>query len=141
MVRPTIDVFGHCIHCGKKLITTKVIDGKEQIVFTGDRDETQYLLDDGSHMRVMSCRKCKEDLDGSEVKPVMKAVVRGWQHELETYSMWPQDRKDKYMDKYGKLKIVVRSDNKEPHVLKKIFKEHKVKKDKVKKEKSIGNHK
>jgi len=135
MPRPNIDVFGQCIMCGTSLIEERVIDGKVVTVFKANRTETTYLLSDGSQMKVAMCKKCKESLDGTESAYVMKAVVRGWQHELETYSDWKQEQKDKYMGVYGKKKIVVRSDNKQKDVLTKHFNEYKVKEAKLKKDK------
>ena len=93
MPRPNIDVFGHCIRCSKKMIEEKVIDGRVQTVFTAEKGEIAYLLDDGSQMRVSMCKKCIEELDGSEYDQVMNAVKKGWQHELETYSKWTENRK------------------------------------------------
>ena len=133
MPRPNIDVFGNCIMCGTNMIEERVIDGGKKIVFKANRDETTYLLDDGSRMRVAMCRKDKEGLDGTETDYVMKSVIRGWQHELETYSKWSQDKKDKYMSIYGKKRIVIRTDNKEDDAVKKHFHEFKVKDKKEKK--------
>lgn len=133
MPRPNIDVFGQCIECGCTMIEKKMINGQMQTVFTAQRGEVEYLLDDGSKMRVAMCKSDIEKLDGTELDYVMGAVVKGWQHELETYSKWDQEKKDKYMKKYGNLSIVTRSDNKEEDVVKKHFKEYKGKK--VKKEK------
>lgn len=137
MPRPNIDVFGHCIECGCKMIEQKMINGMMQTVFTAQRGEVEYLLDDGSKMRVAMCKKDIEKLDGTETDYIMSAVKRGWQHELETYSKWDQDKKDRYMNKYSKLGIVTRSDNKSSEAVEKRFKEHKIKR--VKKEKHNGN--
>jgi hypothetical protein len=133
MARPNTDVFGHCIMCGCKMIEDKMINGMMQRVFTAQRSEATYLLDTGSQMRVAMCKKDVEALDGTETEYVMGAVKRGWQHELETYSPWSQDQKDKYMEKYGKLEIVIRSDNKSSSAVDRHFKEYKVKKDKKEK--------
>ncbi len=135
MPRPNIDVFGQCIECGCKMIEEKMINGAIQTVFTAQRGEVEYILDDGSKMRVAMCKDDIAKLDGTETDYVMGAVVRGWQHELETYSKWGQSQKDAYMDKYGKLEIVTRSDNKSEDAVKRQFKEHKVKKDKKEKKK------
>jgi hypothetical protein len=125
MTRPNRDVFGHCIICGKNMLTDRVVEGETVQMFTPDKDNAQYLLDDGSKMNVSMCRPCKDELDGTEIEDVMKKVIRGWQHELETYSKWPQERKDNYMEVYGKKKIVVRSDDKPDDVLEKIKKSKK----------------
>jgi len=128
MARPNIDVFGQCINCNKNVLEERYIDGKIQRVFVADYEEVTYLLNDESEMRVSSCRTCNDNLDGTETDRVMKAVLDGWKHEVETYSNWSQVRKDSYLAKYSLLKIIVRSDNKDKEVLKKIFKESRVKK-------------
>ncbi len=135
MPRPNIDVFGHCIMCGVKMIEDKMINGQMQRVFTAQRSQATYLLDSGSQMRVTMCKKDVEALDGTEVDYVMSAVKKGWQHEIETYSLWSQDKKDKYMEKQNKLSIVIRSDNKEKDAVEKHLKKHKEKVEKLKKEK------
>jgi len=117
MTRPNKDVFGHCINCGKNMNVEKVVDGKLIHMFTGDKVDVQYLLNDGSLMRVTSCAKCKEALTGSaeELKEVMDIVWRGWQHEVETFSHWSEDRKANYLKNQKNLKIEVRADNKDLH--------------------------
>jgi hypothetical protein len=115
------------------MIEDKMINGRMQTVFTAQRGEVEYILDDGSKMRVAMCIDDIAKLDGTETDYVMGAVKRGWQHELETYSPWSQDQKDKYIEKYGKLEIVIRSDNKSSSAVDRHFKEHKVKKDKKEK--------
>jgi hypothetical protein len=114
------------------MIEDKMINGRMQTVFTAQRGEVEYLLDDGSKMRVAMCIDDIAKLDGTETEYIMSAVKRGWQHELETYSKWGQDQKDKYMERYGKLVIVTRTDNKSDDAVKRHFKEHKVKKEKKK---------
>ena len=126
MARPERDVFGQCINCGVNMLIDQYVDGRIQRRFTADKTEVTYLLDDGSRMRISTCKKCKEELDGSadELTRVMKAVILGWKHEVETYTDWDDDRKDKYINRYGQLKIVVRSDNKNDDVLEKTFRDH-----------------
>jgi hypothetical protein len=130
--RPNTDVFGHCIMCGCKMIEDKMINGQMQRVFTAQRSSATYLLDSGSQMRVAMCKKDVEKLDGTELDYVMGAVKRGWQHEIETYSTWSQEKKDKYMERQRGLNIVVRSDNKEKDAVEKHLKKYKDKIEKLK---------
>ena len=117
MPRPNMDVFGYCIMCGLKCIEERVVDGVSRVVFTKDKDELQFILNDKSRMRVLVCKKCKNEYSEKDNEYIMKAVQRGWQHEIETYSHWTDDRKKEYMKKYGALEIVCRDDTKVNEIL------------------------
>jgi hypothetical protein len=105
-VKLITDKFGHCIKCGKNLITEKVINGEVKKIFTSDYDQIKVLLDDESQMRVVMCTSCKEVFKGTEKekKVIMASVIAGWQNEVDKLK-WNEDRKEKYMKRYRKLKI------------------------------------
>ena len=104
------DKFGHCIKCHRNLIVEQIIDQKPTKRFLPDYSEKEYVLDDGSRMRVAVCKQCKETLTDKDTPYIMKTVIAGWKKELETLHHWTEEKKEKYMDKYGKLKIVKESD-------------------------------
>lgn len=122
-----MDKYGFCIKCHKDLMTDKVIGGKVVRIFLGDKDETEFLLDDDSKMRVTICRICKDKLTPDDEPEIMKEVVAGWQAEMGQVKWSENDKKD-YMDRYSKRKIICRSENVPLDVLDK------------KKEKNNGNN-
>lgn len=132
--RPTYDVFGYCINCGKYMIVHEVIDGIHKQRFTGDYTNVSYLLNDGSQMRVAMCKSCAEkDVD---LKEIMGKVWRGWQHEVETYSQWTDERKKDYLDRYKKKAIVSKVGNMTKKDMEKKLGEFKEKDKEVK----VGKH-
>ena len=76
-----IDKFGYCAKCGKNLITTIVLNSEVIKRLIPDYDQIQFLLDDGSKMRVVICKPCKEILKDKDYKTLMKSVIAGWQRE------------------------------------------------------------
>ena len=146
------DIAGHCVICHKNMIIEAAIDGKIQKRFLPDYDETNMLLDDGSQMRVATCRNCKYFLINNPtpeaLQNVMDIVINGWDRETDEYVKgkknptdgrvikWTQKRKDKHMEVYKKKKIVVIAEHKAPDTLKKdldTFKAKQAIKKKVKK--------
>ena len=93
-----VDKFGHCVNCGLDMVKETVVNdnkGMRKIdMFTSDHDETQYLLDDGTTMRVAMCKSCKAVLDLIDTKSIMDTVINGWKEELKTLP-WDKDKKDK----------------------------------------------
>ena len=71
-------------------------------------DEQEYLMSDDTRMRVCMCSICKADIDNVDTKEIMKKVVKGWEWGIDNNLKWDKDKKKKYMDKYGKLKITGR---------------------------------
>ena len=124
------DKFGYCVKCHARLITTKVIEGVEKTVFLPERAETQFLLDDGSKMRVCICIHCKDKLQVGDYKEIMKSVVKGWEKEIENFPHWSTERKIEYIKTYSKKEIVAKSEGLDNYTL-----EDKMKKFKEKKEK------
>ena len=104
-----IDQFGHCIKCGKNLITQKVYNAPEGLVsktvFVPDYGQIQFLLDDGSKMRVVMCLPCQAVYDEKDNKNVMKSVIAGWQKEVRELKHWNKEKKEKHMKIYKKKKI------------------------------------
>ena len=100
------DCWGHCCKCHRDLTLTQVIDSVPTKRLSVDYDETEYLLDNGSKMRVAICKQCKDTLNGKDEPEIMACVKRGWKKELESLHHWSEEKKSAYMEKYGKLKIV-----------------------------------
>lgn len=121
-----IDRFGCCCLCHRCMLTEKVIDGKVQTVFLSDMADTEFLLNDGSRMRITICKSCKNSMDLENPKVhdyIMQAVIKGW--DLETKSWvadeskpdWTQDRYVKHMERYSKLSIDCYSEGVPGHVI------------------------
>jgi hypothetical protein len=70
-----------CRNCGKLLQTTQYVDGKIVTRLTPDYRETQYVMSDGSKMRVAICQDCLK----GEVKDdkIIKTVKKDWDKALE----------------------------------------------------------
>lgn len=122
------DKHGHCVICHEVMIIEQVIDGEVRKRFTPDYDETEYLLDDDSKMRVAICKPCKEIMkdDQDERDLVMECVFKGW--EAETLAMdWSKEKRNKYLNRYKLKKIIVRSEHLSKHALKKEAKKYKEK--------------
>lgn len=126
-----IDRYGHCVNCHRNLITEKVVDGKVINIFSPDKDETEFLIDDGSRMRVCICKQCKGSIDLSNEEKqseIMEAVVNGWQLEIDTMISesrkgWDKDKGKSYMKNYSNKKIIVHTDNLTEQVVSKKRKE------------------
>ena len=99
------DTFGHCIRCHRNLILEKVINNEWKKVLAPDYSQVQVELDDGSKMRVVMCLGCQESYEDKHHDNMMKAVILGWQNEIDNNPLWNDDMKKNYMKRYGKLKI------------------------------------
>ena len=62
------DLYGHCVLCHDYLLFEEVINGKVTLRFSPRKTETEFLLDDGSRMRVSMCIECKNKLKKSDEK-------------------------------------------------------------------------
>jgi len=100
-----VDRFGHCIMCGKNMIIEKVVGTEVKKVTTPDYDQVQFLLDDGSKMRVVTCKPCKAGMKDKDHKTIMKSVIAGWQREVDGLEHWEKKKKEKHMKKYKRRKI------------------------------------
>jgi len=123
------DRHGHCVVCHEDMFYMQIIDSKPQQRLSTLYSEMEYLLDDGSKMRVAICRDCKANLkdDDEEKGRIMDCVFKGWKHEVDKYSHWDKDKKKDYFEKYSKKKIVTRSENTDEDVLQKKLKKFKEK--------------
>ena len=100
------DTFGHCTICHKNMLIEQVIDGKVEKRFTPEYVENEYLLSDGSKMRVAMCRDCKSNLTFDKQEQIMNCVIKGWEVGIKDLS-WTDEKKKAYMDRYSKLEIIV----------------------------------
>lgn len=111
------DVYGHCVVCHINLVIEQAIDGKIQKRWSTEFDETQFLLNDGSRMRVCICKTCKAALKEADYSKIMDCVIKGWDKETEDLVKdeakpeWDKERKEKYMDAYSKKEIVTKSED------------------------------
>jgi hypothetical protein len=124
----TYDKYGHCVLCHRNLLIEQVIDQKLQVRFSPDYSQSEFLLDDGSRMKVAICRDCQADLTEHDQPKIMKSVIDGWQVEVDSLNHWTEEKRKNYMKKYSKLEIVCNSEGKKPDVISKKIKEHKEKK-------------
>lgn len=115
-----IDRFGHCCKCHRNMIVKRVVDGKVIEMFAPEHDHTDFLLNNGSIMKVCMCKICKNsyDLNDPQVQSdIMEAVMKGW--ELETEKLiedeskpdWTEERGKEYLSKMEKLNIDCHADN------------------------------
>ena len=125
------DKFGFCVFCHRNMTIEQVIDGKVQIRFIPEYIEEQFLLDDGSRMRVAMCVTCKENYTKQDHNKIMQSVIDGWEKELEV-SKWTEEKKQDYRDRYYKLNLVTKTYKKSEDTLEKELIEFNNKKDKVK---------
>lgn len=116
------DRYGHCIRCDKYMVTSKVLydskEGKmkETRTFTPDHTEAEFLLDDGSKMRVCVCTTCNLLINDSDNDRMMKKVIKGWRHEVEGLD-WSKEAKKSHMERYSKKKIVCNAKGKKQEQL------------------------
>jgi hypothetical protein len=112
-----VDRYGYCVNCGKNLQKEVVVNdegGLRKIkMFTSEHDETEYLLSDGTTMRVCMCKTCKANLDKIDKNEVMATVKRGWEKELTLLDSWDKKKKEEYTKKYNKLEMVSNSKGKD----------------------------
>lgn len=102
---------GHCTCCHRNLIVEEVIGGKVQKRFHADFGEVEFLLNDGSKMRVNVCIPCQQKNEHSNIDKIMETEIKGWKHQTdkfvkEGHGDWTQEKADKYMARYSKLEIV-----------------------------------
>jgi len=121
------DKYGHCVICSKNMLIEAVIGGKVEKRLTSDYDETEVLLNNGSRMRVCTCKDCKRKVSPKMFKDIMRKVNNGWKMEVEKLA-WDDARKQKHLDACDKLDIVCGSDGKAPDILERELKAHREKK-------------
>src|SRR3990167_2783237 len=117
MKNKNIDKYGHCVICHRNLIIERVVDGIVMNVFLPEKEETQFLLDDGSRMRVCICRDCKTEAnlnDESTQIEIMEAVIAGWQLEVDEMvkeGKWVKEKGSEHMSKYKTRNILIHADS------------------------------
>jgi len=99
------DKYGYCVKCHKSMITTKVINLEVKTIFTPDRDEIEFILDDNTKMRVAICKTCKAQVTNKDYKDIMRSVHKGWEEETKNLKHWTKEKRDKYLKEYKKRKI------------------------------------
>ena len=109
-----IDKFGHCVVCHKNLITKRIVDGIVQEMFLPIHDHAEFMLDNGSLMKVCMCKPCKEstDLTDATVQDnIMQAVRKGWELEVavlvadDKQPVWTKEYGENYLNVMGELNI------------------------------------
>ena len=116
------DKLGHCTVCGKCMVTEQVIDNQVQYRFSADYREKEFLVSDGSKMRVAICLECRDNLTEKDYKNIMKCVYNGWKEEIKTLD-WDKEKKEKYLNDYSKIEIISEAEGKDPNTLNKEFEE------------------
>ena len=122
------DKYGHCAFCHRYLLIEKVIDGKIELVHHPDYSEEQFLLDDGSRMRVPLCKKCKPNFTEKDHPKLMASVIKGWATEVQYLKHWTDEMRKKYIDRYSKKFILMKSTGVRSEVTDEVFRKHKEKK-------------
>lgn len=138
-----IDRFGHCVVCHKNLIVKRVVDNQVVEMFLPIHDHTDFMLNNGSVMKVCICKPCKASAELSNPvvhSNIMEAVNKGW--ELETKMLvanekevqWTEEYGQSYLNKMRELDIDTHADGLDKQVLVdksvKLSKEFKIEKDK-----------
>jgi len=131
------DKDGHCIECHKNMRIERVIEGKVILMFTGDKREINFLLNDGSNMRITICSTClsiynkssnkeKKEID----KRMMQCAYKGWEYDVqllvndENKKTWDNEKGQKYLSIYKQLSIVTKIDRKNPSMIEKEYKKY-----------------
>lgn len=116
------DRYGHCVLCHKNMLIEQVVGQKVIKRFTADYQETEFLLDDKSKMRVAICKKCKDKLTDGDTTRIMDSVKKGWEKELETLD-WSEEKKKNYLEGYSKKQILCNSEGIPTDIIEKKHKE------------------
>lgn len=112
----TFDKYGHCVNCHKNMLITQVVDQKEITRLTGEYTEVEYMLNDGSKMRVACCINCKDTIKDNNHPEIMDTVFKGWEKEIEKLN-WSEQKKKAYFDEFSKKRIVCPTEGKGKDVL------------------------
>lgn len=118
------DRYGHCCSCHKNMLIDEVVGGKIIQRWTADYDESEYLLNDGSKMRVTICKQCQAQGKHLDTKDIMDKVIRGWKSETDILVLdenkpdWTKEKQEKHMATYSKREIVTFTEGKDEEILK-----------------------
>jgi hypothetical protein len=91
-----------CRNCGKLLQTTQYVDRKIVTRLTPDYKEVQYVMSDGSKMRVAVCQECLKGTVSSD--SIIKTVKKDWDKALEL--KYGKKEGAKLAQSYADVKIV-----------------------------------
>lgn len=117
------DKYGHCVQCHKNMWIEQVIGQQVTKRLSAEYCETEYLLNDGSKMRVAICQTCKGALTPKDDSKIMKCVYRGWEEEIKDLK-WSDEKKKTHLQKYDKLKIIGNCEGYKDYKVKNMFKEY-----------------
>lgn len=110
---PTIDIdydkYGHCAMCHKRLIKTAMTSDGPVEMFTSDHGEREFLLSDGSRMRVTMCKKCQKEFTETDADKLMTSIYKGWYIETQYIKKWDDDKRRDYLYGYLQKEIVCES--------------------------------
>ena len=121
------DKYGRCAMRHKILLKESMTSDGIVEMFTGEKADMEFLLNDGSRMRVVVCKKCKKDFTDKDFKKLMKSVYKGWYIETQYLKDWSEEKRTNYLTEYANKEIVCNSDKLPNDVLEKKLKEHKEK--------------
>ncbi len=106
-------------------------------MFDGDYREMNFILNDGSNMRVATCEACLLKYEGmnevdkeKENKSVMANVYAGWEYEAQILvadkkkTEWDDKKRENYLSRYKQLEIVTNTDKLDPAVVERKYKKH-----------------
>jgi hypothetical protein len=105
-----------CRNCGKLLQTTQYVDGKIVTRLTPDYRETQYVMSDGSKMRVAVCQECLKGEVSSD--SIIKTVKKDWDKALEL--KYGKKEATELAKSYADVKIVKEVGGEKPKPIKPI---------------------
>lgn len=107
------DVYGHCCLCHNNLIVPRIVDNKQEMMFSTEFDQTEFVISNNSRMVVCICKSCKSNIDLSDPTThgrIMESVKLGWDGETGNDKRQPMD--------YHDLKILFHSENIDDYVVK-----------------------
>lgn len=103
---------GHCCKCHQEIAEFGGSDSNGNMTIIrmkGNASETEFVMSDGSKMRVAMCLSCKDTLMPEDAVDIMDSVISGWEHEHK-FLPWSNEKKATYMAKYSQLEIMDRND-------------------------------
>jgi hypothetical protein len=105
-----------CRNCGKLLQTTQYVDRQIVTRLTPDYRETQYVMNDGSKMRVAICQECLKGTVSSD--SIIKTVKKDWDKALEL--KYGKKEATELAKSYADVKIVEKVGGEKPKPIKPI---------------------
>jgi len=140
------DKYGHCALCHKDLRITQMTSDGAVEVFTPEHGEINFLLNDGSTMRVCICKPCQAVGVEDKQEEIMDSVYKGWYMETmylvedKSKSEWTEEKRLDYLSRYSEKEIVCVSDNVPVDRLEQKLKKYKIDNIDKKVRKKYGNN-